>query len=152
MVDIGLPGCNFSSQGRADCGYNVDTSSGEMAHLYYVTLGNLAFCHPSLENCPNGPQAGWGLTNTGGFQNLQPVHYWSSVEKGPDSMSGDPSNMSAFQFNLGSQRYASKNDGWMYSAIAVRPGNVAAVPEPQTYVMLLLGMGAVLLAARRRPQ
>ena len=36
-------------------------------------------------------------------------------------------------------------------AMAVRPGDVAAVPEPQTYAMLLLGMSAVLLAVRRRP-
>ncbi len=35
--------------------------------------------------------------------------------------------------------------------VAVRPGDVAAaVPEPQTYALMLMGVGAVLLARRRR--
>jgi hypothetical protein len=44
--DTGTPGCDFAYSGT-DCGWNVQTSAGntvnsEMAHLYYVTLGNLA--------------------------------------------------------------------------------------------------------------
>ncbi len=35
-------------------------------------------------------------------------------------------------------------------AVAVRPGDIAAVPEPQTYALMLLGVGALLLAKRRR--
>jgi hypothetical protein len=49
---------------------------------------------------------------------------------------------------IGSQGDHAKSD--TYFAVAVRPGNVPAVPEPQTYAMLLLGMSAVLVAVRRR--
>jgi hypothetical protein len=35
-------------------------------------------------------------------------------------------------------------------AVAVRPGDVAAVPEPQTWLMLLTGFGSVALACGRR--
>jgi len=38
----------------------------------------------------------------------------------------------------------------LYKTVAVRPGDVALIPEPQTYAMLLAGLGAVLVAVRRR--
>ena len=63
MVDTGEPGCDFPSQvGGTDCGFNVQTKTGatvfnEMAHLYYVTLGNKAPFLPGK----NGNQPGWGL-------------------------------------------------------------------------------------------
>jgi hypothetical protein len=37
-------------------------------------------------------------------------------------------------------------------AVAVRPGDVAAIPEPQAYALLLAGLGAVVVAVRRRPR
>ncbi len=37
-----------------------------------------------------------------------------------------------------------------FFAVAVRPGDIAAVPEPQTYALTLMGVGALLLAKRRR--
>jgi hypothetical protein len=37
-----------------------------------------------------------------------------------------------------------------FPAVAVRPGDIAAVPEPQTYALMLMGVGALLLAKRRR--
>ncbi len=84
MVDTGAPGCDFSYAGGTDCGYNVQTATSEMAHLYYVSLGNLAYCPPGDATCAGGPQAGWGLTNTGNFQNLQPYVYWSGTEYAPN--------------------------------------------------------------------
>ena len=83
MVDTGAPGCDFSIAGGTDCGYNVQTASSEMAHLYYVSLSNLNYCPPGDATCAGGPQAGWGLTNTGNFQNLQPYAYWSRTEYAP---------------------------------------------------------------------
>jgi hypothetical protein len=38
---------------------------------------------------------------------------------------------------------------YMY-AWAVRPGDVAAVPEPETYSMLLAGLGMMGWAVRRK--
>jgi hypothetical protein len=48
VVDTNDPGCDVANFGT-DCGYNVQTMSGstvysEMAHLFYVTLGNLGKC------------------------------------------------------------------------------------------------------------
>ena len=44
MIDTGLPGCDYAYVGT-DCGYNVQTREGstvysELAHQWYVTLGN----------------------------------------------------------------------------------------------------------------
>ncbi len=44
VTDTGTPGCNFAYTGT-DCGYNVDTSTGEMASLFYDTLGNMRIRH-----------------------------------------------------------------------------------------------------------
>jgi hypothetical protein len=42
-------------------------------------------------------------------------------------------------------------DGFLY-AVAVRLGDVAApVPEPQTLALVLLALGATVVARRRRP-
>ncbi len=36
-------------------------------------------------------------------------------------------------------------------AMAVRAGDVAAIPEPQTYALMLAGLAGLALVARRRP-
>jgi PEP-CTERM motif len=147
MVDTGAPGCDWSYAGGTDCGYNVDTATSEMAHLYYVTLSNLAFCPPGDATCAGGPQAGWGLTNTGGFQNFpsNSYSYWSGLEYAPSWY-----DAWFFYPDYGIQGHAD----WHFAgyALAVRPGDVAAVvPEPQTYALMLMGIGALMLALRRRP-
>lgn len=85
VVDTGAPGCDLSYAGATDCGYNVQTASSEMAHLYYETLGNLAYCWPGDTTCAAGPQTGWGLTNTAGFRNVQSGGYWSDTWYAPNA-------------------------------------------------------------------
>jgi len=75
VVDTGTPGCDYATTGGTDCGYNVDTATSEMAHLFYEELGNKAF----YDTSGNGSQSGWGLTNTGPFTNLQATNYWSAT-------------------------------------------------------------------------
>ncbi len=78
-------GCNGSFAGGTDCGYNVDSASSEMAHVYCVTLGNLAFCRPGDSSCTGGPPAGFGLSNTADFINImQSRLYWSGTEYAPE--------------------------------------------------------------------
>ena len=83
MLDTGAAGCDFVVNGGSDCGFNVQTKSGgtvfsEMAHLYHVTLGNLARFAPGTDV----DQPGYGLSNTGNFQDMQSDSYWSGLEIG----------------------------------------------------------------------
>ena len=145
MVDTGAPGCDYSNAGGTDCGYNVQTATSEMAHLYYVTLGNLAYCPPGDANCTGGPQAGFGLSNTGDFQNMQSSGYWSGLEFAPST-----SGAWDFHASDGIQSLFDKS-GALY-ALAVRPGDVvAAVPEPESLALVLVGLAAAGVARRRRP-
>lgn len=130
---------NWGYDGTTGIGYNI-TSGSEMGHLYYTELGNLGI----YATDGTYPQPGWGLTNTSPFTNLQPYDaYWSGTEYAPDPTYG----AWYFYFPDGYQDAGDKpND--LY-ALAVRPGDVAAVPEPGT--MLLMGSGLVgLIAARKR--
>lgn len=143
MIDTGPAGCDLSFSSGTDCGYNVQTVSGdtvfsEMAQLWYVTLGNKGYYDTS--GVPEQP--GWGLTNTGEFQDLGAQIYWSGLAYGPD-----PNFAWDFYAEAGFQYTAFKFSA--FHAIAVHPGDVAAVPEPATYATLLLGLLALAVGRRR---
>lgn len=143
-VDTGAAGCDFS-YGGTDCGYGPDSSvatGSEMAHLFFSTLGNKATYVPGAAPGTGTFQAGAGLTNTGGFVNLQAGTYWSGTPY------ASTSTVWNFDMNSGYQGYGALIGG--FYALAVRDGDVSAVPEPQTYAFMLAGLGLLAGVARRR--
>lgn len=123
------------------CGYNADTNLSELAHMYYVTLGNKASI--SLGGVA---QPVSGLTNTGPFQQLLPVDYWTNTQSnGPGTF--------VWAFNM--------NDGYQFleewvtgqyggGAWAVHDGDIAAVPEPSVGGLAIAGAIAIAGATMRR--
>jgi hypothetical protein len=146
FTDTGEDGCNGVVYSGTDCGYNVDPASSEMAHLYFVSLGNQS--HFTMTGAVSGAYAGGTnpnstLDNVGPFTNFQSFYYWSGTELAPVSR-----DAWHFNTNYGNQ-YPLEKTATFY-ALAVRPGDVAAVPEAETYAMMLAGLGLVGFAARRR--
>ncbi len=141
VMDTLNPGCDatYYVGGLAhDCGYNLDTGT-QLGHLFKVTLGNKAYY-----NVDATPQSGWGLSNTGPFSNLQPDLYWSGVGY---------SYYDAFAFYMFSGYQLGVNKrGEQGLAWAQRWGDVAAavVPEPSTYVLMGLGLAALMVVRKRR--
>jgi hypothetical protein len=144
-TDTGTAGCATANSG-ADCGYNVDTASSEMAHLYFVTLGNQSYY--TTTGAVSGAFEGGAnpnstLDNVGPFTNFQSDYYWSDTEYAPD-----PSDAWVIVTYDGYQGGVDKL--YSFYALAVSPGDVAAVPEAETYALMLAGLGLVGFAARRR--
>jgi MYXO-CTERM domain-containing protein len=141
IVDTGLPGCDFSTTGGTDCGYNVQTATSEMAHLFYIKLGNLAYYAPTT----GAYQPNFGLTNTGDFSNLQSYVYWLGTEYAPNA-----SNAWYFYTTFGFQFPLTKYS--QFYALAVRPGDVlaATLPEPATGLLALAALAGLGVIRRRR--
>lgn len=128
LIDTGTLGCDYAFSGT-DCGYNVDTATGEMAHLHHDELGNLAIYDTSGDW-----QIGWvdGQINTGPFSNLIANYYWYGTEYKPNTDV-------AWYFTFHSARQGGfDKDEWFY-AMAVREGDVSAIPLPAA--ALLFGSG-----------
>ena len=77
------------------------------------------------------------------FTNVQPGLYWSGTEIGPGI------NAWLFRPDTGGQGDVGETNRLF--AVAVRPGDVAAVPEPQSLALVLLALSAGAVAWRRRP-
>ena len=132
-ITYATPNCAFDP---APCTPGGAPSTSEMSELFYNTLGN------------GVPLVSYSLTNTGSFQNVQASPYWLSNTVIANARSGW-----WFDTSTGaSDAPASIGASFLsYSAMAVRSGDVlAAVPEPETYLMLLTGLGLVGLMVRRR--
>lgn len=125
------PTCSSQTDSQ---GYGYNCAGSEMSHLFYSELGgndgvNIATTH----------NANYSL-----FQNIQTGEaYWSGTEYALDT-----SYAWTFYYSFGFQGQGTK-DRSMY-ALAVRPGDVAAVPVPAAVWLFGSGLLGLVGLARRR--
>lgn len=143
-VDVGNDGTTYPNYYQGvDAGYNITTHS-EMSHMFYVTLGDLAFTTIYGDYA----QPGWGLTNTGPFLNMQPYTYWSSTDYVLDT------NFAwYFSYYEGFQSYADKSGA--LSAWAVHAGDIgvaipSSVPIPAAAWLFGSGLLGLLSVFKRK--
>lgn len=141
--------CASQSSGLS---YGYNCTGSEMGHLFYSELGGVASQSILTSADPDLAK----------FTNLQAAFYWAST--GYDVAANNAQDVPAysskwgFVFSNGSQNsgiilYGSSTAyGSNHYALAVSYGDVgiAAVPEADTWAMLLAGLGLVGVATRRR--
>lgn len=142
VTDTGTPGCDFAWTGT-DCGFNVDPSTGEMAHLFYSTLGNTAYYDTSGVITGNTCNLGPNYCNTGPFSNLQTSLYWS----GTTTTVPYSGYAWLFRFDLG---YQGPDTNYYYYAWAVRPGDIGGAVVPVPGAVWLLGSALGVMGVLRR--
>lgn len=113
----------------------------EMGYMFYNNMGGSA---------GSSILAGTNIGNLALVTNLQSSDYWSGTAYAPQ-----PAHFAWHtNYNDGAfQDYRILHTGYQYQefyAWAVRDGDVAPVPEPETYAMMLAGLGLLGLTARRR--
>jgi hypothetical protein len=141
ITDTGPPGCDYAYS-DTDCGFNVDLSTSELAHLFYSTLGNDGYY--DVNEVPTGCPEGLSLclTNTGPFSNLWATGYWSGTSYTPDS-----NDAWLFNFYVGDQGNIDK--GSNEHSWAVSSGDsLAVVPIPPA--VWLFGSALGLMGVMRR--
>ena len=137
-TDIGGSGCpSLTTFSGGTCGYNVDPNTSEMAHLFYIELGNNA----SFDTAGH-PQSG-GLVNSGPFSNFQTGAYYHS-----SLVAGNASAEWRFSFRDGLQTADLR--GFNLYTMVVRDGQVSAVPEPVEAWMFEAGLLVLVGVARKR--
>lgn len=149
-------------------GSNVDTGLSEMAHLFFDELGNKSYYDANGD----GPQVGWGLINTNSFTNLQGDGYWTDTALNTNYTGATPTPedgvyYDTFTFNFGYGWQSAATTGEFrrdFYALAVSTGDIGsvvvpgmpvgpdvpAIPEADTWAMLLAGLGLVGFMAKRR--
>lgn len=137
---------NYSVAGTTDVGFNITSPHSEMSYMYYVNLGLKGYFSPQgIFQPDNGVKRDGtlGQADVGLVHNLQSDIYWSGTDMViPFSWQFSP--------GMGYQGFAMNPRETEMFAWAVRSGDVAAVPEPESYGMLLAGLGLIGVAARRR--
>ena len=138
-VDVGNDGVTSTSPyNGVDYGYNITTHS-ELSNMFYNVLGNTAYYDTS-----GAYQAGYGLSNTGPFSNLQSDYgYWSATEYVPNTDR-------AWSFNMDEGSQDVHNKTYNLYVWAVQSGDVSAVPVPAAVWLFGSGLIGLVGIARRK--
>ena len=138
---------SVSYDGSTDWSWNITSPNSEMAYMYYINLGLKSYFDASGDVQPDwgvlGNGTPGGQADVGLVKNLQNYQYWSGIDSAQDS-----SQAWVFVPQGGGQGVNYKFYG--FYAWAVRPGDVMAVPEPETYALMLAGLSLLGFTARRR--
>ena len=120
--------------------YGHNCTGSEMGHLFYADLGGTG--DESILDS--------GDPDLAKFTNLQANYYWtgSMCERLEGTICGPDFLAWSFNFSNGIQLPVGMVFGRY--VLAVTPGDVSPVPEPETWAMLLAGLGLVGVATRRR--
>lgn len=148
-----------SFNGSMDVGYNITSTFSELSYMYYVNLGLKGAVNPDgsprLDYGVSGDGTSGGQKDIGLVRNLPgPNYYWSSLSaRSPYICVGLCAEFYAWSFDFSS---GYQSDMLPQSSIgmawAVHDGDVlvSAVPEPETYALMLVGLALVGAAAKRR--
>jgi len=117
----------------SDTCISFNCTGSEMGNLFYNGLGQVA--GSTITTTHNG--------NYSLFNNVQSNIYWSGTVYAQNTNS-------AWNFNTNDGNQNAYNKGYGLFALAVRSGQVAAVPEPENYGMMLGGLGLLCFMARRK--
>jgi len=128
-----------SCTGGFGVGFGYNCTGGELSRLFVADLGY----NNDGSGLITSDNTALQIANLALFSNVQSDFYWSGTEDAPF-----PVDAWFFRTDNGAQSVFDKLNASY--AVAVRPGDVAAIPEPQTYALLLAGLGAVVVAVRRR--
>ena len=115
------------------CSKGFNCTGSQMGNLFYDGLGQIAGQDISTVH-----NANYSL-----FKNVQSNGYWSGSEYAP---------YAGYAWYFGTV-YGLQNayyEGYYLFVLAVRPGNVAAVPEPTESSLMLAGLGLLGWLTRRK--
>lgn len=134
----------FGYDGTTTAGHNI--TSSEMGHLYYEELGNVS--RTGIDG--SYPQANAGLENTGDFENLDGsanAIYYSGTDY------ADRENQ-CWSFNMGTgyQNPTYTFEGYGLNGLAIRSGQISAVPVPGAVWLLGSGLLGFAGVSRRKQQ
>lgn len=148
-----------TNDGSTDRGYNITSTRNELSYMYYVNLGLVGKYSPLGVYQSNygifGNGTFGGQADVGLVRNFQSDYYWSEAYYLPGHF--------GFSWALDSREGAMGAYGVEFGefyAWAVRSGDVRSplpdsdyignVPEPETYAMLLAGLGLILARRARK--
>jgi hypothetical protein len=142
--------------GSTDVGWNITSTASELSYMYYVNLGLLGSKTPTGDNQVGSGVSSSTVVSVDGvtFNNVRNADYWSQHDTVilPDDhylcriCAWSFVISHGFQAIFTDSEYPSDNTYvW-----ALRDGDVAAVPEPSSYVLLFFGLGLIGIATRRR--